>query len=83
MNFRPLILKKKYCYVREFTAESQPNIYSLPNYLYTVLIVLFFEINGEIFWGQWPGTYLKKTKRFGSQKHSVRFNIIRKNESAR
>ena len=26
MNFRPLILKKKYSYLREFTAESQPNI---------------------------------------------------------
>ena len=22
MNFRPVILKKKYCYLREFTAES-------------------------------------------------------------
>ena len=30
MNFRPLILKKKYCYLREFTAESQPNIYNQP-----------------------------------------------------
>ena len=31
MNFRPVILKKKYCYLREFTAESQPNIYKQPN----------------------------------------------------
>ena len=30
MNFRPVILKKKYFYVREFTAESQPNIYNQP-----------------------------------------------------
>ena len=31
MNFRPRIFKKKYCYLREFTAESQPNIYKQPN----------------------------------------------------
>ena len=31
MNFRSVILKKKYCYLREFTAESQPNIYNQPN----------------------------------------------------
>ena len=30
MNFRRVILKKKYCYPREFTAESQPNIYNQP-----------------------------------------------------
>ena len=30
MNFRPVILKKKYCYLREFTAESQANIYNQP-----------------------------------------------------
>ena len=30
MNFRPVILKEKYCYLREFTAESQPNIYNTP-----------------------------------------------------
>ena len=26
MNFPPVILKKKYCFLRELTAESQPNI---------------------------------------------------------
>ena len=30
MNLRPVILKKKYCYLREFTAEFQPNIYNQP-----------------------------------------------------
>ena len=30
MNFRPVISRKKYCYFREFTAESQPNIYNQP-----------------------------------------------------
>ena len=30
MNFRPVILKKKYCYLRQFTAECQPNIYNQP-----------------------------------------------------
>ena len=37
----------------------------------------------KFFGGKWPGIYLKKTKRFGSQKHSVRLKIIRKDESAR
>ena len=30
MNFCPVISKKIYCYLREFTAESQPNIYNQP-----------------------------------------------------
>ena len=30
MNFCPVILKKKYSYLREFTAESQPNICNQP-----------------------------------------------------
>ena len=30
MNFCPVILKKKYSYLREFTAESQPNINNQP-----------------------------------------------------
>ena len=30
MTFRGVFLKKKYCYFREFTAESQANIYNQP-----------------------------------------------------
>ena len=39
-------------------------------------MVKFFGGNGQVF-------ILKKTKRFGRQKHSVRLKIIRKDESAR
>ena len=53
------------------------------NVLSTVLLVLFFELNSEIFCGQWPGIFVIKAKRFGSQKHSVRFKMIRKDESSR
>ena len=38
-------------------------------------MVKFFGGNGQVF--------ISKKKRFGSQKHSVRFKIIRKDESAR
>ena len=59
------------------------NIDNKPRYLSTLLLVLFFELNGEIFWKQCSAIYLKKTKRFVREKHSVRFRMIRKDESSR
>ena len=121
MNFRPVILKKKYCYLREFTAESslmknillastkppwtntpdnfehvadhltspamnfpfdqscnfeekillsswihcriQPNIYNQPKWLYTVLIVSFFEIKWWNFLGAMARYLSQKNKK--------------------
>ena len=43
----------------------------------------FLSKIGEIFWWQWQTIYLKNGKRFVRQKHSVRFKMIRKDESSR
>ena len=58
------------------------NIDNKHRYLSTLLLLLLFELKGEIFWGQWPGIYLQKAKRFVREKHSIRFKMIRKDESS-
>ena len=55
-----------------------------PPYLFTVPLVSIFELKWwKFFLWKWPGIYLKKTKRFSSQKPSVLSEMILKNESSR
>ena len=56
MNFRPVILKKKYCYFREFTAESSliftinaSNLHYSNRLIFWDKMVKFFGGNGQVF----------------------------------
>ena len=56
MNFRPVILKKKYCYLREFTAVSSliftinpSNLHCSNRFIFWDKIVKFFAGNGQVF----------------------------------
>ena len=56
MNFRPVILKKKYCYLREFTAESSliftinaSNLHYSNRLIFWDKMVKFFGGNGQVF----------------------------------
>ena len=56
MNIRPVILKKKYCYLREFTAESSliftinpSNLHCSNRLIFWDKTVKFFGENGQVF----------------------------------
>ena len=64
--------------------EYQPIILTInPRIIPLLYWFYFLSKNGEIFWRQWPAIYLKNAKRFVREKHSVRFRMIRKDESFR
>ena len=64
--------------------EYQPIILTINPHIIPLLYRFYFwSKNGEIFWRLWPAIYLKNTKRFVREKHSVRFRMIRKDESSR
>ena len=60
-----------------YNIDNKPRYFPLFHWFY------FSSKNSEILWWQWPAIYLQNAKRFVREKHSVRFNMIRKDESSR
>ena len=64
--------------------EYQPIILTInPRIIPLLYWFYFLSENGEIFWRQWPAIYFKNAKRFVGEKHSVRFRMIRRDDSSR